>query len=148
MQVSVSAFAKPLVSQRRFKLLLLGLVSFSLILGLVIVPIEQRADNAKIKTWFDGVSWSVITVTGVGSGDEIPVTTTGRALHLVVATVGVLAYGLMIAMFSLALEETRDRYYRTKLFEKLDGIDERIRRLEKNNEYMVKRNEDNDEAAR
>lgn len=142
MRFSVSSFAGPLVSQRRFRLLLIGLVLFSLMLGLVIVPVEQMADRPFIKTWSDGIWWSVITVTGVGYGDVVPVTPIGRVLGMVVAVVGVLAYGLMIAMFGLALEETRDRYYRMKMFEKLDDIDERIHHLEKNNEYLVKKESD------
>lgn len=141
MQFNVSSFTKPVVSQRRFRLLLMSLILFSVVLGLVVVLIERTADHTRIKTWFDGIWWSAITVTGVGYGDVVPVTAVGRVLGIVVATVGVLAYGLMIAMFGLALEETRDKYYRMKMFEKLDQIDERIRRLEKNNEYMVRKDE-------
>lgn len=141
MQFNLKSFAKPVVAQRRFRLLLLGLVLFSVILGLLIVPIERAANHTLIRNWFDGIWWSAITVTGVGYGDVVPVTIAGKMVGMIAAAVGVVAFGLIIAMFGMALSETRDRYYRMKLFEKLEGIEERIRRLEKNNEYMVKKDE-------
>jgi voltage-gated potassium channel len=104
----------------------------------MIVPFEKDARFTRIHSWGDGLWWSVITVTGVGYGDVIPVTPAGRIIGATLSVIGVLGFSLIIAMFGLALSETRDRYYRMKLFEKLDAIDERMERLEKNNEYMLK----------
>ena len=81
----------------------------------------------------------------------IPVTSAGRLIGATLSVVGVLGFSLIIAMFGLALSETRDRYYRMKLFEKLDAMEERMERLEKNSDYMLKNdlpdvvdNKDND----
>lgn len=137
--INVSTFTRPVVQQRRFRYLLIGLVSAALLLGLIVVPIEKRYENAKIKTWEDGIWWSVITVTGVGYGDIVPVSTTGRILGMALAAVGVMAYGLIISMFSWSLEETRDRYYRLKMFEQLDDISARLDRLEKGETYLLKK---------
>lgn len=137
MQFSFTSFAKPVVTQRRFRILLIALVLFSVMLGLLIVPFEQDARFTRIHSWGDGLWWSVITVTGVGYGDVIPVTPMGRIIGSILSVVGVLGFSLIIAMFGLALSETRDRYYRMKLFEKLDAIEERMDRLEKNSDYML-----------
>jgi voltage-gated potassium channel Kch len=135
----MSLFAKPVVQQRRFKYLLAGLVGLSLMLGLLVVPFERNDQSARIHTWFDGIWWSTITVTGVGYGDMVPVTPIGRIIGMVLAVVGVLSFGLLIGIFSLALDETKDKYYRKKLFEQLDMMEHKIDRLEKHNDFVMKK---------
>lgn len=135
----MQAFAVPVIQQRRFKLLLLMLVSLSLLLGLIVVPVERNDPRTKMHTWFDGVWWSAVTVTGVGYGDVVPVTVPGRIIGIILAAVGVLSFGLVIAMFSIALEDTKDRYYRLKMFEQLDDIQQRLDRLEKGETYLLKK---------
>jgi len=138
MNVSVSSFAKPVVEQRRFKFLLVTLVSLSLVLGLAVVPFERNEPRSRIRTWFDGVWWSTITVTGVGYGDVVPVTTVGRVIGMSLAMLGVLAFGLIISMFSLALENTKEKYFRKKTFEHLEQIEMRLEQMEKRDKFLFK----------
>lgn len=138
LNVNVALFAKTVVQQRRFKALLLGLIGLSLLLGLAVVPIEGRQSGSLITTWFDGIAWSVITITGVGSTHDYPLTIEGRIIGMVLAGVGVLAYSLIVSMFSLALSETKDRYYRKKTFEQLESIEKKLEALEKKNEFVVR----------
>ena len=145
LNVNVSAFAKPVIQQRRFKYLLIGLGFLSLVFGLIVVPIERGADNSQIVSWFDGIWWGVITVTGVGYGDVFPVTVAGRVIAMILSGIGVLAYGLVIAMFSSALQDTRERYYRQKTFASFEEISRRLDRIEKNESYMVKKEMGNQE---
>ena len=109
------------------------------------MPIERGADNSQIVSWFDGIWWGVITVTGVGYGDVFPVTVAGRVIAMILAGIGVLAYGLVIAMFSSALQDTRERYYRQKTFASFEEISRRLDRIEKNESYMVKKEMGNQE---
>ena len=136
--VNMSSFAKPVVQQRRFKYLFVSLISLALILGLVVVVVEKGASGARINSWFDGIWWGAITVTGAGTGDAYPVTMPGRLIGIVLAGVGVLSYSLLISMFSMALSETKDKYYRKKLFEQLELIEHKLDRLEKHNEFVMK----------
>ncbi len=138
--VNLVTFTKPVIHQRRFRWLLAGLIAMSVMLGLIVVPIENQAHNPRIHTYFDGIWWAVITVTGVGYGDIVPVTVWGRIIGMFLAIIGVTSYGLIISMFSLALEETRDRYYRLKMFESLDNIQKQLDRIEKNATYIVQNN--------
>ena len=142
LNVNLSSFARPVVVQRRFRYLLAGLVGLALLIGLLVVPVEGTHPQSHIKNWFDGIWWAVTTVTGVGYGDVVPVTMVGRMLAMVLACVGVLAYGLILSMFSLALEETRDKYYRKKMFEQLDDIEHRLAQIEKHEQFVVKRETD------
>lgn len=133
LNVNLSTFAKPVVHQRRFRYLLAGLLLLSLCLGILVVPIEQSHPEAVIQTYEDGVWWSVVTVTGVGYGDMVPKTRIGRVFGVVLIGVGVLSYGLIVSMFSWALVETRDRYYRVKMFEQLEDIQSRLDQMLSNN---------------
>lgn len=137
MNVNLKAFAAPVLSQRRFRYLLVGLMGLSAVLGLVVVPIERSTPESQILTWQDGLWWAAITVTGVGYGDMVPVTFWGRVIGLILAVVGVTAFGLIVGMFTLALENTKDRYYRNRLQEQLERMDERLARIEKHNSYMT-----------
>ncbi len=138
MNVSVSSFAKPVVEQRRFRFLLAGLVTLALALGLAVVPLEQNQPRSRIRTWFDGVWWSVTTVTGAAYGDLVPVTVPGRLIGMALAGVGILSFGLIISMFSIALENTKEKYFHRKLFERLDEMEKKIDRIEKQERFIFK----------
>lgn len=142
MNVSVTSFARPVVEQRRFRYLLAGLVVLSLLLGLVVVPLERNEPRSRIRTWFDGVWWSTITVTGVGYGDIVPVTTGGRVIGMVLAAVGVLSFGLIISMFSLALENTKDKYMRKKTLEHFELIEKKLEQMERREQFVLKNDVD------
>lgn len=137
--VNLAAFAAPVLSQRRFKYLFVGLVMVSLILGLAVVPIEATSPNNQFKAWHDGLWWAAITVMGVGYGDIVPVTFWGRMIGLILAAVGVTAYGLIVGMFTIALDSTKDKYHRAKLEEQLIRIDERLARIEKHSHFLTEK---------
>ena len=139
MNVNLTAFAAPVLAQRRFRYLLVGLIVLSVILGLVVVPIEQASSKNQFEVWHDGLWWAAITVTGVGYGDIVPVTFGGRLIGLVLAVIGVAGYGLIVGMFTIALERTKDRYHRQKLEQQLTMIDERLERIEKHNRYVTEK---------
>jgi len=142
MNISVSSFARPVVEQRRFKYLLAGLVILSIALGLAVVPFERNEPRSRIRTWFDGIWWSTITVTGVGYGDMVPVTMPGRIIGMLLAMTGVLAFGLIISMFSLALDETKQRYYRRKTFEHFEQLEKKLDQMDRREQFVIKKESD------
>ena len=74
----VRQVALKLSHSSRFKKILTGLVVAVIVLGLIIAPIEKNATDAVIRSEGDGLWFAITTVTGVGYGDMVPVTTAGR----------------------------------------------------------------------
>jgi voltage-gated potassium channel len=83
---------------------------------------------------FDGFGqalwWSLQTVTTVGYGDVVPVTTYGRLVAGLVMLLGIAATAVLTAFVTSALFEAALRRHREfdehALIERLDAIDERL----------------------
>lgn len=133
-------FRRRLLKQRRFRQLLVALLILAILLGFAIVPVESKAANAHIHTWFDGVYWSVTTLTTVGYGDIVPVTVTGRVYALGLQLIGAIMFGLIIAMISSYVNRAQDEFYWNRLFERMDRMEEELNDIKKKNDYLVKDN--------
>lgn len=140
----MSQIVHSLTKQRRFKMILGLLVVFCLCLGIIIVPIEQAGPDAKIRTTYDGIWWAVTTITSVGYGDVYPVTALGRGVGIILEVVGVVAFGLLIGIMTVALAESKERFYWTRIFNRLDKIEEQLRAAEKREQFVVKNNLEED----
>ncbi len=128
-----------LFKQRRFRLMFVVFLMLSLLIGIVVVPIERSTGN--IVNVSDGLWWAVQTVTTVGYGDRVPVTDLGRMLGVVLQIVGALMFGVMIAIISHFFSRVQDEFYWNRLFERLDRIEGEIEELRKRTGYIVKSNE-------
>ena len=73
---------------------------------------EAREDGGEIVTFFDGLYWSLITLTTVGYGDITPQTTEGRVITmiLVICGIAVMAFvtSIIVSSFNEKLEELRE----------------------------------------
>lgn len=125
-------------SQRRFRKILVILLTFSLLIGVFIVPVEKGHSEATITNYYDGLYWAVTTITTVGYGDMVPLTQTGKALSVLLQLFGVVMFGSVIAMISTSLTRYRNEYYLTKIMSQLDRIEKRIDRLEKESSFLIK----------
>lgn len=82
-------------------------------LSLVIILLGQIVCH--IEKWhkFDGIYWSFITATTVGFGDIRPLKKTSKALSVLIALVGLMFTGIIIAVTlntaSIALEKHADK---------------------------------------
>lgn len=137
-----------LVRQRRFQRLFLGLVYLSIVIGIIIVPVETRYGNALITNIFDGIWWSSQTVTSVGYGDVYPKSQTGKILGMILEVTGVLAFGLLVSLVTVSLDEAKDRYHRNRLEERLDEIQKKLESMEKKEEFLVKNGVENGENGK
>jgi hypothetical protein len=74
----------------------------------------------------------------VGYGDFYPVTKTGKVIGIILEIVGVLSFGLLIGMMTVALDEGKNRFYWQRLFERLDRMEKRLEQTERREEYVVR----------
>ena len=129
---------RELLKQKRFQLVLTGLAALAVVLGVLVVPIEQAGGGKLIRSIDDGLWWAVTTVPGVGYGDVYPMTGGGRVVGVILEIVGVLMFGLLVAMTAVAMKRQQERWYWKRLFERLEHLEERLKRIEKQGEFKIK----------
>ena len=137
---SMHGSIKILFRQKLFQVLLVVLVIMSLALGLLVVPIEQRYEKAMITSPELGIWWAVTTLTGVGYGDVVPVSFTGRLIGMALEITGVVSFGLLVALMAAAIERREERWYWNRLWERLHHLDDKLNKLEKKEEFEIKKN--------
>jgi hypothetical protein len=132
----MSQLRQEIFAQRRFRQLLLGLLTFSVLLGLLIVPLE--AGQGYFQSFEDGLWWASTTVTGVGYGDLVPVTRLGRLVGVLLQITGVGMLGLMIGIVSDKLSQRQERIYWKREFNQFDELHDRLDRIESQVSYLVR----------
>jgi voltage-gated potassium channel len=85
--------------------------------------IQFTVDNGEFKSLWDGVWWSVVTVTTVGYGDLTPKTVEGRIVAILVMLVG-------IAFTSLLTAAIAARFVKTDARDEESDLEETLRRIE------------------
>lgn len=129
---------RKIFKQRKFKRLLIVALTFSLFLGIIIVPIEAGQPNSTIHNLSDGLWWAFQTLTTVGYGDATPVTVTGRLVGSLMVLIGTVLFGIMLAMISSSMSRSQEEFYWIRLFERLDRIESEIDELKKQSKYILK----------
>lgn len=117
--------------------MLAALFVISLILGLVIVPIETRAGGS-ITSYLDGIWWAITTITTVGYGDFVPVSPLGKLIGMLLQLLGATMFGILIAVMSNAMNRGQEEFYWNRLFERLNLIETELAELKKRTGYLVK----------
>ncbi|MCB0342659.1 MAG: two pore domain potassium channel family protein [Bdellovibrionales bacterium] len=101
--------------------------------------------NPHVNSWFDSLWWALSTVTTVGYGDIVPVTTEGRIIGMVLMILGVVFFVGFTAISATVLidrihfsstdsakmlTETENFLERLNAFEqKLDALDKKVDRF-------------------
>src|SRR5215204_3671231 len=78
--------------------------------------VEGERPDSTIRSWGDALWWSLTTLTTVGYGDHVPVTTAGRLIGAAVMVVGVAVIGAVAAIVALAMA-TRVAFAEEQLLE-------------------------------
>lgn len=120
---------------KNLKRYLLALCFLALVLGLLTVVFENEY---KIKTLEDGLWWAITTVTGVGYGDLVPVTTIGRLIGAILMTVGLVLFSLVVVVISSSVAKGEEKYWSKRTKADLESINNKLYRLERKMEYLIK----------
>ena len=64
------------------------------------VCLESGAENTQMKTLLDALWWCIATVTTVGYGDVVPVTSLGRIMAIVYMFFGITLIAILLAVIS------------------------------------------------
>lgn len=136
--MQLPSIRRHLLRQRKFRQLLLSLAMVAIFLGLLVVSVEKEVGN--IKTVPEGLWWAATTITAVGYGDYVPVTGPGRVIGVSLEVVGVVMFGLLIAIISTSMNRTQEEYYWKKLFKRLDKIESELEMTKKHTNFIVKEN--------
>lgn len=110
---SIKVFLNVLGS-KRFELYTLAIfIGFLIFIGSVAIYLfESHAEGGQVKSLFDGVYWSIVTLATVGYGDISPQTTSGRlvAIVLIFSGLGVLSFftSIMVSGFSEKMHDLRE----------------------------------------
>src|SRR5215207_3142924 len=65
--------------------------------------VEGERPDSTIRSWTDALWWSLTTLTTVGYGDHVPITTAGRLIAAGVMVAGVAVIGAVAAIVALAV---------------------------------------------
>jgi len=131
---------RKLFRQKRFRYILAVLAVISVLIGVLIVPIERRVGT--IDSVFEGMWWAVTTVTTVGYGDYVPVTDLGRVLGIILQIAGAMMFGIIVAMISNYISRVQDEFYWNRLFERLDRLENATESLKRRTGYIVRNDAD------
>lgn len=132
----MSHLRQELFAQRRFRQLLVALATLSFALGLLIVPVE--AGSGQFTGYEDGLWWAVVTVTGVGYGDLVPVTRLGRLIGVVLQVTSVGMLGLLIGIVSDKLSQRQEKLYWKREFNQFDELHDRLDGMDRQLKYLVR----------
>ncbi|MBI5938229.1 MAG: NAD-binding protein [Betaproteobacteria bacterium] len=123
---NLSVFGQVMVEKRfEFYTLSVFVGSIVLVATIAIYLFEAGQPGPHVTSLMDALYWTVITVTTVGYGDIVPVTTEGRmlAMVLVFAGVGVISFAtsIIVTAFHEKLRELRDIRVFSEI-ERLSGV--------------------------
>lgn len=125
-----------LFAQRRFRQVFFALIVVAVVIGIVIVPIEGVRGN--IRNIEDGLWWAITTISSVGYGDLVPVTTLGRLLGAFLQVLGVVMLGLLVGMMIFTLNRKQESVYWAREFNRFNELERRLSEIEKQLQYLVR----------
>jgi voltage-gated potassium channel Kch len=115
--------------------------------------IERDVPGRTFDSWGDSVWWAVTTLTTVGYGDHVPITTGGRVVGGIVMIAGVAVLGGVAAVVALvvarvvasaeeqALEAEAESIER-RVERRLDDLDGRLARIERHLRHLAEARSD------
>jgi len=105
------------------------------IIAATVVASVEGGENASIHSFADALWWAVVTITTVGYGDMVPVTTAGRAVAFVLMLGGIAFFSGVtanLASFLVKGGAESDKKVMVKLTNEVEGLRQEIAKLREN----------------
>ena len=104
-------FMKILVYKKSELFMIIFLFLFVIFISGVSIYVFEEHINPNIKTIYDAFYWSLITITSVGYGDIVPISSEGRSVAAVIVFIGIgliaLSTSIIVSAFNEKNEELR-----------------------------------------
>ena len=126
-----------LFSRRAFRKLIIFLLFTSLSLAILVVPLEHGHPKARILNLEDALWWTMSTITTVGYGDMVPVTTAGRMVGVLLQIIGVVLFGTMIGSIAYQLNRRHDLHEMRKVNTQLEDSLDKLADLHKKIDFLI-----------
>lgn len=139
--MSASLIVRRFPLARRLSKILIIIFSLTIFAGMVVIPFEMQAESTKINTVVDGLWWAITTVTTVGYGDLVPVTTGGRVIGAFLQISGVVMFGTLVGTITVYLNQVQEDYEWRRVHEKLDRMEDNVKTLKHKTDFLIKQKE-------
>ena len=134
-----SALPRKFPIARRLARVLVIALMFIFFFGAIIVPFEIDDPNTRIHNFFDGIWWAATTISTVGYGDVIPVTTGGRIVAMLLQLTGAAVFfGALVGTITVYINQTQEDYRWKRLQEKFDRMEKDHKTLHNKLDFLVK----------
>lgn len=133
----MSYLQRTLFSRRRFRELALTLFLLVLVGTLAVYFFESDVAGSQINNLFDGLWWSVVTITTVGYGDIVPVTLGGKLVGLILVTAGTGLYLITFVIIGTAISESHEVFQWRRANARLEAMEKELTTLRKSVEFLV-----------
>ncbi len=92
----------------RLLLIFFGSIIIYFLLLHVLIQSEAGHPNAGINNWHNALWWSITTLSTVGYGDLVPITTTGRIIGFIFLIASFSIYAILIGLISSIMNKLRE----------------------------------------
>ncbi|WP_229855099.1 ion transporter [Candidatus Sulfurimonas marisnigri] len=122
---SIQTFASVLAAKKfEFFTLLIFASIIIFVSSVLIYVMEANSPDSQIKTLFDALYWSIVTISTVGYGDITPITEPGRVVSMFVIVAGIAVFSFTTSLIVTAFTEKLDEIKDTKLIDDIEKIKE------------------------
>lgn len=117
---SINQFVDVLVNKKFELLTLLFLLLFIVVTSGIAIYILETDQNPSITTLFDGIYWSIVTISTVGYGDISPVTSVGRAISILIIVSGIAMISFVTSVIVSAFSERLSELKENRIIEQMN----------------------------
>lgn len=123
---------------RRFARLLIGFLTVSIFLGILIVPVELNAPGSDFRTTHDGLWWALSTAAATGYSSFAPVTLAGLTIALILRILGWLFFAGIVGLISLHFYRIEAAHHHTTMRNQLDRLEDELKTLKSKLDFLIK----------